>query len=65
MKGYFKSCPSFRSSLLKVMATQERISAWEEASWQTESGRKAQTSLSVYEFKDGLIQRVYYFPSEK
>ena len=65
MENYFKSCSSCRSKLLQVMATKERISAWEEASWETPSGKKAQSSLSVYEFKDGLIQSVYYFPTEK
>ncbi|WP_395374016.1 nuclear transport factor 2 family protein [Marinicella sp. W31] len=65
MRNYFSSCPSCRSKLIRIMATQERISAWEEASWEADSGRKKQTSLSVYEFKDDLIQRVYYFPTEK
>ena len=65
MRSYFTSCPSCRSRLISMMATQERISAWEEASWEVEATRKKQTSLSVYEFKGDLIQRVYYFPAEK
>ena len=65
MDAYFRSCPSCQSALLGTISTAGRISAVEVASWQGESGPKSQRAISVYEFSDGLIQRVYYFPAEK
>jgi hypothetical protein len=65
MSDYFKSCPTCRSKLTKVIATQDRVSAIETASWQSKNGAKRQSSVSVYEFSGTLIRRVYYFPSEK
>ncbi|MFK8017874.1 MAG: nuclear transport factor 2 family protein [Gammaproteobacteria bacterium] len=64
MNAYFTSCPSCQSKLTKVAATDGRVSAIEIASWTVEHGRNLQSAMSVYEFSDGLIQRVYYFPAE-
>lgn len=65
MDAYFSSCPSCQSVLLEAISTPGRISAIEVASWQGEAGPRSQRAISVYEFSDGLIQRVYYFPAEK
>ena len=65
MHAYFKSCPTCRSSLSATVSTPERVSAVEIASWQGKTGAKSQTALSVYEFSEGLIHRVYYFPAER
>lgn len=65
MNAYFESCPSCRSELSSVISTASRVSAVEDASWQGDSGPETQRALSVYEFSDGLISRVYYFPAEK
>ena len=64
MKAYFESCPSCQSDLSGVLSTPNRVSAIEIASWQGKSGSRSQRSIAVYEFSQGLIQRVYYFPSE-
>lgn len=64
MDAYFKSCPTCRSTLSGPIASAERVSAIEVASWQGKTGAKSQSSLSVYEFSGGLIRRVYYFPAE-
>jgi hypothetical protein len=64
MNAYFESCPSCRSELSGIISTSDRVSAIEVASWQGESGPRSQSSIAVYEFSQGLIQRVYYFPSE-
>ncbi len=64
MLGYFKSCPSCRSKLTQMAHTAARVSAIEVASWQGKGGRRTQRGMAVYEFQDGLIRRVYYFPSE-
>ena len=65
MNDYFKSCPTCQSSLADMIATHDRVSAIEVASWHGKNGPQEQRGLSVYEFADGLIKRVYYFPAEK
>lgn len=65
MNGYFESCPSCRSELTNVVSTSNRVSAVEMASWQADDGRRSQKAMSVYEFSNGLIARVYYFPAEQ
>lgn len=64
MKKYFKSCPSCRSSLVWVQTAGSRVTAMERATWTGKNGQKAQSSVSVYEFQEGKILRVYYFPAE-
>jgi hypothetical protein len=65
MAAYFKSNPSAKSELEWVQVTKLRVAALEKSSWQGKAGPKSQSSLSVYEFRDGLIARVYYYPAEK
>lgn len=65
LTDYFKSAPGTRSELQWVQVTAARVAALERASWQSKSGPKSQSSLSVYEFRAGLIERVYYYPAEK
>ena len=64
MERYFRSCPSCRSSLEWVQIAGSRVTAMERASWSGRDGAKSQRSLSVYEFREGKIFRVYYFPVE-
>jgi hypothetical protein len=64
MDAYFKSCPTCQSALSGVISTPGRVSAVEVATWQGKTGPRSQRSLSVYEFSEGLIHRVYYFPAE-
>ncbi|MFK8051534.1 MAG: nuclear transport factor 2 family protein [Woeseiaceae bacterium] len=64
MLSYFESCSSCRSRFIHVFSTGSRVAALEEASFDTQSGRRQQRSLSVYEFSGHLIRRVYYFPVE-
>lgn len=65
MNSYFASCPSCRSTLEWIQATDERVITLERAEWTSNSGVKSQKSLAVYEFRKGKILRVYYFPAEK
>jgi hypothetical protein len=65
MNAYFRSCPTCRSRLAKMISSRDRVSAIETASWQGKDGSRTQSGISVYEFSEGLIKRVYYFPSEK
>jgi len=65
MTAYFKSLPSARSELIWVQSSPGRVAALEKASWEGKSGPRSQVSIAVYEFHEGLIKRVHYFPSEK
>lgn len=65
MQRYFKSCPSCRSSLEWIKATGERIVAYERATWKDKKGSlRTLKGLSVYEFNNSKISRVYYFQDE-
>ena len=65
MNDYFQSCPTCTSELAEVIASRDRVSAIEVASWQDKNGPRTQRGISVYEFSGALIKRVYYFPAEK
>ncbi|MDO6445094.1 nuclear transport factor 2 family protein [Colwellia sp. 1_MG-2023] len=65
MNNYFQSCLTCKSKLSKIVSTKSRVSAVEVASWQGKSGPMSQSAVSVYEFSEGLITRVYYFQAEK
>ncbi|MBT8142528.1 MAG: nuclear transport factor 2 family protein [Gammaproteobacteria bacterium] len=64
MEKYFSDCETCQSRLVKLISSNARVSAIEEASWDSDKERKSQRSLSVYEFEGELIKRVYYFPEE-
>ena len=64
MESYFRGCPSCKSNLEWIQTAGIRVTALERASWSGKSGPKSQKSLSVYEFRDGKIVRVYYFPAD-
>jgi len=65
LAAYFKSTPTAASELEWVSATASRVAAMERVRWQVASGARSQAGLAVYEFRDGLIARVYYYPAEK
>ncbi len=66
MTKYFQQCPSCKSDLVWLKTAGSRVTALERANWTNRAGvAVSQTSLSVYELKDGRIQRVYYFPAER
>lgn len=60
----FRSCPTCQAMIEQVRRAGSRVTAIEHAVWDTASGSMSRRSLSVYEFRDGLISRVYYFPAE-
>ncbi len=64
--GYFKSLPDVRSEFLSIEQTGPYLAVRERASWDNKEGKRvSQQALCVYEIRDGLIQRVWYFPSVK
>jgi len=65
MTEYFQSCPTCQSHLTGTIASNDRVSTIEVASWMGKDGPKTQSGIAVYEFSGSLIKRVYYFPAEK
>lgn len=65
MQDYFSGCESCRSNIKNINSNKNWVCATETASWNSKTGSKSQSSFSVYEFENGLIKRVYYFPSEE
>jgi len=61
---YFINCSSCKSSIGNMLIMEDRISVTETISWERDGKKSSQGSLSVYEFNNGLIKRVYYFPAE-
>ncbi len=59
--GYFKSCPSCRSKVSKMMTAGSRVSFTDTASWKTDKGTEFKDSFAVYEVENGLIVRAYYY----
>lgn len=65
MRSYFASLPSVRSEIEEWMVAGNLVTIRERASWTDASGiERSQAALGIYEVRDGLIQRVWYFPAE-
>lgn len=65
MKSYFASIPTAKSKIERSMVAGHFVTVWERATWQAKSGEKSQSSLAVYELKEGKILRVWYYPVMK
>lgn len=61
MRSYFESYPDVNSKIISFTISGNRIAFEEQASWTMKGESKSQKSMGVYEFKDGLIYRVWYF----
>lgn len=66
MEEYFKSPTKVTGKLRDWSVNPPYVSVTETASWTAADGTpKSQSSLTVYELKDNLIRRVWYYPSVK
>ena len=65
LAGYFKSLPSARSEIETLSALGPWVTVRERAHWQGKDGPRSQAAMSVYEVHDGLLRRVWYYPSVK
>jgi hypothetical protein len=64
--GYFKSFPMVRSEFLSVEQTGAFLTVRERVAWDNKEGKRtSQQAIGIYEIRDGLIQRVWYYPSVK
>jgi len=65
LTSYFKGLPSARSEIESISTLGPWVSVRERAHWTGKNGPKSQAALSVYEVRDGLLRRVWYYPSVK
>ncbi len=66
MEGYFKNLPSAKSELHMLSTNGNFVSVRERATWKTKSGEdRSQNAFAIYEVVDGLIKRVWYYPTQK
>jgi hypothetical protein len=65
LDSYFKHTPSVRSEIEGITSAGHYVSFREKAMWQTLLSSKSQTALAVYEVKNGLITRAWYYPAAK
>lgn len=63
MRSYFASLPTVRSQIEEVLVSGAFVTLRERAIWTDGSGQEqSQAALGVYEVRNGLIQRVWYYP---
>ena len=63
LAGYFREVPSARSELMAVHVTGAWVTTHEQTRWTVSaSGVSGQSSVVVYEVRDGLVRRVWFYP---
>lgn len=66
LRSYFASLPSVRSEIEEATVSGSFVAVRERATWIDAGGaERSQVALGVYEVRDGLIQRVWYYPAER
>ncbi|MFY0529837.1 nuclear transport factor 2 family protein [Archangium gephyra] len=63
MAGYFASVRDVESVIEHTTITGSYVAFRERVSWTGKSGRRSQAALGVYEVRDGLVKRVWYYPA--
>lgn len=64
MRSYFASLPGARSEVEESVVTGPYVAIRERAIWTDRQGEeRSRVSLGVYEVRDGLIRRVWYYPA--
>ncbi|MEZ4701363.1 MAG: nuclear transport factor 2 family protein [Rhodothermales bacterium] len=62
MESYFEAIPSARSEIESAVVSGSYVSVRERAYWGED---QSQVALGVFEVRDGLITRVWYYPASK
>lgn len=63
MTRYFRSVSGTRAEIEEMFRAGEFIAVRERAYWMESGRERSQVSLAVYEIRDGLIYRVWYYPA--
>ena len=66
LTGYFKQIPQARSEIETISSLGPWVTVRERAHWKAkDGGARSQAAMSVYEIREGLLRRVWYYPSVK
>lgn len=63
MQEYFASTPGARGEIEEMFPVGGYVAVRERAYWQQGGREVSQAALAVYEIRDGLIHRVWYYPA--
>ena len=63
MTGYFEALPTVRSEVKSPVVTGDFVAFRERVFWESNGEEKTQAALAVYEVRDQLVQRVWYYPT--
>ena len=64
MTEYFRGLPDVRSEALDTLVSGSFVAFRERVRWPGNGAEKTQSSLAVYEVREGSIRRVWYYPAE-
>lgn len=66
LASYFEALPSVHAEIEHIHAAGSYAMARERVSWTTPDGAtRSQSAFSCYQFRDGKIRAVWYFPAEQ
>ena len=65
LANYFEKTPTVRSEIDGLVSAGGYVSFRERATWNSLLGERSQASLAIYEVKEGLITRAWYYPAAK
>jgi len=63
MREYFNSVAGARAEIEEMFVAGDFVTARERSYWLQGRAELSQASLSIYEVRDGLIYRVWYYPA--
>jgi len=64
LTGYFNKLPTVKAEVLELRQTGPHLFVHERATWRGANQKDLrQSAFGIYEIRDGLIQRVWYFPT--
>lgn len=66
MGSYLAQLPSVRSAIDGIAVSGGLVSFREEVTWEVGNGEtRTQSTIGVYDVRDGLIRRAWYFPAQQ
>ena len=65
LRSYFESIPTAHSEVEESFVSGKYVLIRERGYWHEDGVQRSQSSLAVYEIREGLIARVWYFPAEE
>ena len=63
MRQYFAGLPSAHSEIEEAFVLGPYVTIRERAMWEGKNGPRSQRSIAVYEVRENLVRRAWYFPA--